>query len=271
MKIVFSLLFFLGGLLTPAHAQEDAWSYTTDAVHPGKELQLSPQEREQDLNPSEDTDNDPFEPVNRVVFEFNELVDTIFLEPLAAMYEGVVHEFIRERVGYALRNLSEPLVLVNNLLQGELGDAGETLDRFLLNSTYGVGGLFDVSTDLGIPYKKEDFGMTLASWGMGAGPYIVLPILGPSNLRDTLGRIGDYGFDPINVWGYSADKELYCDIRTGVQILDAKTDNIKIIEDLRKNAIDYYATIRTWYSERRKHLVRKESEAIETPRPDEDE
>jgi len=150
-------------------------------------------------------------------------------------------------------------------------DARDTLDRFLLNSTFGMGGLFDVSTDLGIKYKKEDFGMTLASWGVGAGPYIVLPILGPSNLRDTAGRVGDYGFDPINIWGFYADKELYCNIRTAVQIVDAKSDNIEIIEDLRKNAIDYYATIRTWYTERRKHLIKKNVQSIDTPRPDEDE
>ena len=257
----------------PLHAQEDAWSYTSDELHPGEQVHIDAQERAIDLNVARaPEDNDPIEGFNRGVFAVNDVLDRFLFDRMAAMYRGVIPEVIRERVGYVLRNLSEPIVFTNNLLQGELGDAGDTLSRFLINSTVGVAGIFDVSTDWGVDYKKEDFGLTLASWGAGPGPYIVLPILGPSNLRDSFGRIGDYAFDPINWWAYSEDKAVYSNARTGAQILDAKADNLDLLKDLRNNSIDYYATIRTWYHERRKDLRKgtEERTALDTPRPDND-
>src|ERR1700722_5049400 len=202
MKVFFVFLVFINVMLSPVCAQEDAWSYTEDGLHPGETIPINAKEEEKALNPSEGVeDNDPIEPFNRSVFWFNDVIDRFFLERLSEMYKDMTPEFLRQRVGYVLRNLNEPLVLANNILQGRMGDAEDTLRRFLINSTVGLAGIFDVSTDLEIPYKKADFGLTLASWGVGAGPYIVLPILGPSNLRDTIGRIGDYSFDPINWWG----------------------------------------------------------------------
>ena len=272
-----SIVFFLFSFIVlplPLLAQEDALSYMDDDLHPGQTEHMSATERQEVLEaPPVVEDNDPLEPINRGVFWLNNILDIILFDRISEMYVGIVPEFLRERVGYVLRNLSEPIVLVNNVLQGEMGDAEDTLRRFLINSTVGVGGIFVVSTDLDIPYKKEDFGLTLASWGVGSGPYIVLPILGPSNLRDTVGRIGDYGFDPINWWAYfSDDKAAYSYGRTAVQILDAKADNIVILEDLKKNAIDRYATFRTWYTERRNNLIAKEDvEATDTPRPDDEE
>lgn len=271
MKVFFTALFFISVMVSPARAQEDAWSYTEDDLHPGESIPINEQEEEVALKPSEGVENnDPLESFNRGIFWFNDVIDSFFLERLSEMYKDVVPEFMRERVGYVLRNLNEPLVLANNILQGRAGDAENTVRRFLINSTVGLAGIFDVSTDLEIPYKKEDFGLTLASWGFESGPYIVLPILGPSNLRDTVGRIGDYAFDPINWWGYFSENEIYTGARTGVQILDAKTDTLEILKDLRKNSLDYYATLRTWYDERRKALIRKERGASETPRPDDD-
>jgi len=271
MKTFFTALFLFNLMLTPVQAQEDAWSYTNDDLHPGEEVPINKEERQEELNPSQAADeNDPWESFNRGVFWFNDTMDGFLFDRISEMYKGVVPEFVRQRVGYALRNLSEPIVIANNLLQGEVEDAGDTLGRFLINSTVGVAGLFDVSTDLGFPYKKEDFGLTLASWGVGPGPYLVLPILGPSSLRDTFGRIGDYGLDPINWWAYLDDKAFYSNIRTGVQILDAKTDNLELIADLKKNAVDYYASIRAWYQLRRKDLATKERQALDTPRPDEE-
>jgi len=273
MKIILTFFVLLSLSLSSSYAQEDAWSYTNDDLHPGEMVHLTEQEREEALHASDAVeDNDPFETVNRGIFYFNGIVDMVFIEPLAFIYKDLVHEFIRERIGYFLRNLSEPIVFVNNILQGESDDAGDTLGRLLINSTLGVGGLFDVTTDWGIPYKKEDFGLTLASWGVKPGPYIVIPILGPSNLRDTAGRLGDYAFDPINWWAYLDDQAVYSYSRTAAQILDAKTDNIELLHDLENNSVDYYATIRAWYHERRIALVRKnvEREAIDTPRPDDD-
>ncbi|MBY0291738.1 MAG: VacJ family lipoprotein [Alphaproteobacteria bacterium] len=273
MNLFFVALFFFSLTFSPLHAQEDAMSYMSDELHPGKSAHMDAQERLEVLAPSSQVinDNDPLEPVNRIIFSVNDVIDRFFIDRIAAMYKGVIPEFLRERVGYVLRNLSEPIVLTNNILQGEFEDAEDTLRRFLINSTVGMGGVFDISTDLEIPYKKEDFGLTLASWGFSSGPYLVLPILGPSNVRDTFGRIGDYALDPINWWAYSNnDTAAYSYSRTGIQILDAKADNIEIIESLKKGSLDPYATFRTWYTERRAALVAKDREALDTPRPDDE-
>jgi phospholipid-binding lipoprotein MlaA len=275
MNYIFTILLSFLLLIPSVRAQEDAYSYMDTDKHPGETLEISPEEFEEVLNPPSNLeDNDPLEDINRITFEVNNFLDDVLFDPISAMYVGVVPEFLRERVGYFLRNLSEPIVLVNNILQGEMQDAEDTLRRFAINSTVGLGGIFDVSTDLDIPYKREDFGLTLASWGFEEGPYIVLPILGPSNLRDTIGRIGDYGFDSINWWAYfTDDNAVYSYTRTGVQILDAKSDNIEIITDLKTNSIDPYATFRSWYTERRRSLSSKnEGRVIETAQPeDEDE
>lgn len=214
-------------------------------------------------------ENDPLEPINRGIFWVNQGIDYILIEPIAGAYSELVPEYVRARISYILRNLNEPIVLANNLLQGELEDARGTIWRFLFNSTIGVVGIFDVSTDLGLPYKKEDLGLTFASWGMESGPYLVLPILGPSTIRDAWGRIGDYAIDPINWWTFGIQSTS----RSAVQILDAKTDNIEITDDIKKNAIDYYASIRSWYTERRKDLMinKDDRAALDSPRPDEDE
>jgi len=216
-----------------------------------------------------DEDNDPFEIFNRAIFLLNEGIDSILIEPIALAYVEIFPEFVRTRISYILRNLNEPVVLVNNILQGDLEAVRGTVWRFFLNSTAGVGGTFDVSTDLGLPYKKEDLGLTFASWGLKSGPYLVLPILGPSNVRDGCGRLGDFLFDPIN-W---ITLTLHSTTRTATQILDAKADNIEITDDIRKNAIDYYASIRSWYTERRNSLMTavEDRKALDTPRPDEEE
>ncbi|OFX01953.1 MAG: hypothetical protein A2W62_02710 [Alphaproteobacteria bacterium RIFCSPLOWO2_02_42_7] len=271
MKSIFTLLFLLFFWVPETHAQEDAYTYMDTDEEPGVELEISPEELEEVLEPSPEED-DPLETLNRGTFALNNFLDEILFDHIAAMYNGVVPEFFRERVGYFLRNLSEPIVLANNILQGEMQDAEDTLRRFAINTTAGIGGIFDVSTDLDIPYKREDFGLTLASWGFDSGPYLVLPILGPSNLRDTIGRIGDYGFDPVNWWAFFDDnKAIYSYTRTGVQILDAKADNLGIIGDLKRNSVDPYATFRAWYTERRKSLsARDEKRTLETAKPDEE-
>lgn len=267
----FILPFFLIG--SPASAQEDAWSYTDTDTHPGQEVTIPPQELQKDLNsPPDYEDSDPLEDLNRGIFWFNEFIDMILIDPLSLMYKDLIPECVRTRIGYALRNLSEPIVFANNLLQGDLEGARTTLGRFVVNSTAGVGGLFDVSTDLDLPYKRQDFGLTLASWGVDDGIYLVIPILGPSNMRDAFGRIGDYAFDPINWLAYCNDEAAYSYGRTAAQILDAKTDNIDLIDNLRENSLDFYAAIRSWYTERRKALKLNIADrtALDTPHPDDD-
>ena len=137
--------------------------------------------------------DDPLEDVNRVVFEVNQTIDGLVLKPLAEFYVLVLPEEVRRRISNVLDNLGEPLNLVNNLAQGKMERAGSTLMRFSVNSTLGVAGIFDVATDWGYEHTPEDFGQTLASWGIGGEPFLMLPLLGPSNPRDASGLRGRLG------------------------------------------------------------------------------
>ncbi len=211
-------------------------------------------------------DNDPFEGFNRGIFFLNTVVDTVVLEPLALIYSEVVPKCARERIGLVLRNLGEPIVFANFMLQGEFEEAHDTLGRFMLNSTVGIVGIMDVSTDYGFPYRKTDLGLTFASWGVGQGPYLVLPIVGPSNIRDSWGRLGDFVLDPINMFTYS----LHSTTRTGVQVVDVKTDTFDFLAEMKKHSVDYYASLRSWYTERRLSLANKVAVSRESPRPDND-
>ena len=147
-------------------------------------------------------DDDPLEPMNRVFFEFNRIMDGLLLEPLARIYRGVTPQFFRDAVTNFLDNLNTPVVLANDILQGEPYRAERTLGRFILNTIMGVGGLVDVGGLLGMPERhSEDFGQTLAVYGVGSGPYLMLPLLGPSNVRDTVGQVVDLAFDPLTILG----------------------------------------------------------------------
>jgi phospholipid-binding lipoprotein MlaA len=269
MKSVFTVLLILLLNLPAAYAIEEVNASKNKNCKTG-ELTADPVYECGGLFPDNTVeDNDPLETMNRGIFWVNQGIDYIIIEPIAWAYVEIFPEFVRDRISNILRNLNEPVVLANNLLQGELEDARGTIWRFLFNSTIGVAGIFDVSTDLGLPYKKEDLGLTFASWGVKPGPYLILPILGPSTVRDAWGRLGDYAIDPINWWTFGIQSSS----RTVIQILDAKTDNIEITDDIKKNAIDHYASIRTWFTERRKDLMiaDKDRQALDTPRPDEDE
>ncbi|MFC3608896.1 MlaA family lipoprotein [Stutzerimonas tarimensis] len=136
-------------------------------------------------------DTDPFEPFNRAVFRFNDTLDTYTLKPLAQGYQRVTPEPVQQGVGNVFNNLGEVINLTNNLLQGKFHDAGVDTSRFLFNTTFGVLGVFDVATRMGLVRNDEDFGQTLGVWGLGSGPYLVLPLLGPSSVRDAAGRIPD--------------------------------------------------------------------------------
>ena len=136
-------------------------------------------------------EEDPWEGVNRVIFRFNDTVDTYTLKPLAQGYQKVTPNFIEEGIGNVFANLGDVVVLANDLLQGKVRDAGIDTSRILFNSTFGVLGFFDVATHMELQKNDEDFGQTLGAWGLGSGPYIVLPLLGPNTVRDLGGRVGD--------------------------------------------------------------------------------
>ena len=148
--------------------------------------------------------NDPLEPMNRYFFELNYAADELLFKPLAGWYYVALPNFAQDGVRNALRNVRSPVVLANDLFQGETDRAGVTVERFLVNSTMGVGGLFDIASRIGLDYHDEDFGQTLAVAGVGEGPYLMLPLLGPSNPRDAVGRAVDMLFDPLTYVGMFA-------------------------------------------------------------------
>jgi phospholipid-binding lipoprotein MlaA len=198
-------------------------------------------------------ENDPFEPANRAVFQFNHALDGVILEPVARGYRMVTPELFRESVSNVLNNLATPGVLVNDLLQGEFKRAEMTLGRFMINTILGLGGIIDVATWAGMPPRhSEDFGQTLAVYGVGEGPHLVLPLLGPSNPRDAVGRGVDLVLDPFL---FLAPGVVQLG-RTGAQGVDSREQNIETLEELEKSSIDLYAATRTLSRQHRANEIR---------------
>ncbi|MHB8454442.1 MAG: MlaA family lipoprotein [Acidiferrobacterales bacterium] len=168
----------------------------------------------QSTDSGDDTVYDPFESYNRVIFRFNDEFDRFVLKPVAEAYSDVLPRPVKNSVSRFFNNLLGPTVVVNDLLQGKVKRSAADTGRFVINSTIGVVGLFDPAKPLGLSPHNEDFGLTLGVWGLHAGPYIVWPILGPSNLRDSIGLVGDYYTYPVN---YLKDSKT----RWGLRILDA--------------------------------------------------
>src|SRR5450755_3115522 len=139
--------------------------------------------------------NDPYEHTNRSIFSFDQAIDHAVARPVGVFYNHAVPQFARDGIHNFLSNLDAPVTLGNDVLQGSPDRAGQTLGRIVINSTIGVGGLVDVAAKMGIPAHDEDFGLTLGMWGVGEGPYLVLPLTGPSNPRDSVGTVADYFMD----------------------------------------------------------------------------
>lgn len=202
--------------------------------------------------------NDPLEPMNRAIFGINRGLDFWIMRPLAVTYRDLVPKFLRDMVRNFLENLRTPQVLANDILQGDMAGAGDTSLRFLANSTIGVGGLFDI-----MPQRKrwEDFGQTLGVWGAGEGFYLMLPVLGPSSLRDAVGLAVDSFSDPITWWARNTDREWITYTRTGVYGLDTRTQNLETLDEIQRTAIDFYATLRSAYRQRRIDEIKDGSKA----------
>ncbi len=211
--------------------------------------------------------NDPVEPTNRGIFELNQALDKAIIKPIATVYKDYLPELIQKAVHNLLNNLRSPVIFLNDILQGKLERAGETLARFLINSTLGVGGLGDPADDFGIEFHNEDFGQTLAVWGMPEGPYIVLPIFGPSNPRDTIGLVVDTLVDPLNIWLSNTNREQFIYARAALRGIDERVQVYDALEDLEKSSLDYYASLRSLYRQRREDEIRdgKASTDIDMP------
>ena len=195
--------------------------------------------------------NDPGEPTNRFIFKINQGLDAIIIKPLTSFYRGIFPDPIRSGVHNFLNNLKTPVILANDVLQAEPERAGDTVMRFLINTTAGIGGLRDQASEWGYEAHDEDFGQTLAVWGVGEGPYIMLPLFGPSNPRDAIGKFVDTLMDPINWWAENDEREWVPITRTVVGGIDTRDQLWDVLDDLEKSSIDFYAAIRSLYRQRR--------------------
>jgi vacJ-like lipoprotein len=200
--------------------------------------------------------DDPFEGYNRAMFSFNYQVDKYVIKPVAEGYRAVTTPFIRERISSVIDNLKEPVSAGNYLLQADPEASVKSLSRFVINSTLGLVGMFDVAEGWGLPKDKTTFNETFAKWCIPQGPFIVLPLLGPSTPRAATGMALDFVFDPVywatyqdaNVhdkasWGYA--------IAQGITVREAALD---ILDDLERNSVDFYATMRSAYLQNQSKL-----------------
>ena len=219
-----------------------------------------------DTSKFEDEIYDPIEPINRAIFSFNNVADKVILEPVAKGYKKLPSP-LQSGINNFLSNLRAPLVVVNQLLQGQGENAIESTGRFLVNSTVGVFGIFDVADNMGLEEKEEDFGQTLATWGVGDGFYIVLPLFGPSNVRDTTGMIMTMMTDPINAYAVSEGEAWIVPMRTAANAVDQRSKIIDEVNALRDNSIDYYAAVRSSYYQNRKAAIMNTDDDVLTPLP----
>ena len=210
------------------------------------------------------TNNDPLEPLNRSIFAFNNAVDSVTLRPAAQAYRAVVPPPVRTGIRNALGNLRAPTILLNDVLQGEITRAGRTASRFLINSTLGLGGLIDVAEwQFGIPGHNEDFGQTLAVWGLGEGPYLFLPLLGPSNPRDLAGTAVDTVASPWFWFGQGEVVQALRWTRFGLTVLDAREGVLDVLDEVMRSSLDPYSTIRSGYRQRRVNDIANRDTASE--------
>lgn len=204
-----------------------------------------------------DATNDPLEPMNRKIFEFNQFLDRILIKPVAQGYGTVVPQFTRDAIHNFLANLGEPVIFANDMLQGEFKLANDTFARFLINSTFGLGGTIDFATQTGIARPNGDFGQTLYYWGVPEGPYLVLPIFGPSDPRDAVGMGVDGYIDPFDYLAAAYGAENGATIaRFAASGIDLRQRNIDTMDDLQRNAIDFYAQLRSLYRQHRADELR---------------
>jgi phospholipid-binding lipoprotein MlaA len=215
-----------------------------------------------------DAANDPFEPMNRYFFEINYALDELFFKPLAGWYWLALPDFAHDSISNVIDTLDAPMVLANDLLQGEWERAKTTSLRFAINSTFGIAGLFDVAKGWGHPSHSEDFGQTLAVWGVPEGPYLVVPILGPSSIRDTVSRGVDAYMDPFSYLETALGIAYVFSSRYVVKGLEERSRNLTTLDAIREGSLDYYATLRSIYRQNRDYEIRNGREPEQPREPD---
>ena len=211
---------------------------------------------------------DCFEGLNRATFSLNQGLDKAIFKPVARGYRKLPSP-IRSGTSNALENISSLLTIPNNILQGEFKKAGINTGRFAVNTTLGILGVFDVATKMNFPeYEREDYGQTFGAWGIGAGCYVVLPVLGPSTVRDTFGSFMNVlGGDPyynLSVHGNNQylDQDLYMTTKI-ISGIDFRAKNLETIDNLEKNSMDFYASVRSLYLQDRQQKIRNSNPTID--------
>jgi phospholipid-binding lipoprotein MlaA len=194
--------------------------------------------------------NDPWEKTNRDIFDFDVRMDHAVARPIAKGYRAAVPEPVRDGIHNALSNLNSPVVLANDVLQGDGEKAANTAGRIVINSTVGIGGLIDVASKIGIPGHENDFGITLGKGGIAEGSYLVLPFAGPKPPRDLLGTVVDQAFDPLTYVRFHG-RDTWMVVKFGVAIIDSRTSQLDAIESIERSSIDFYATSRNLYRQSR--------------------
>jgi phospholipid-binding lipoprotein MlaA len=211
--------------------------------------------------------NDPAEPFNRSMYDVHQKIDRWVLRPVAVAYRDVVPAPVRVGISNVLGNLRTPVILLNDILQGEPSRAGATLGRFAINTVTGWGGIFDVALHhFHIPGHTEDWGQTLARWGVGEGPYLFLPVLGPSNPRDLVGFGLGIASDPLTWLGQGLTVQLLDASRAGVSVIDTREQLIDVLDAVEKESLDPYALIRSAYRQRRAAEISNSNDRTAPPR-----
>jgi len=274
IKVFFAVLLlgFSLGLVTPttsfATQQGKPVSYNHGIVNDG-DVGVPEAVTEIAASTNDEDINDPLEPINRVIFEFNEFLQDAFLRPIAKFYNENVNLTVRQAISNFLDNLSAPVIFVNDVLQGEFDRAMTTFGRAFINSTMGMGGIADVAGEMGIEEHDEDFGQTLAVYGVGEGFYLVLPIFGPSSPRDAIGKLlVDPYFDPVGLWLSNTERDNIAWTLRGASATDEYSGIVDELNQVKKTSVDYYAVIRSLYRQKRKAMISNGSVLELPPIPD---
>jgi len=209
---------------------------------------------------------DPLEGANRFIFSINRAVDIIAIRPVAVLYRDWMPAPAQRGLHNLLENLGEPVTAINEVAQGDPSRAATTIARFLVNSTLGLAGLFDVASAIGLSKTKESAGNTVGYYAgvepENGGFYMVLPLAGPSNARDAAGLMADYAVDPFRILTYALNVDwlLYSGPRWGATVLDTRTRTLYALDDLERNSVDYYAALRSAYTQQRAEIIRQKRE-----------
>jgi phospholipid-binding lipoprotein MlaA len=253
------------GIASGAAADEVAGAGPSEPTGVGEAAASDEEEPREDPSDAEGSSvADPWEPFNRKIFAFNDVLDRYALEPVGRGWAFVMPEFVRESLARVYRNIRTPVNMVNNLLQGQPKQAGVDLARFLMNTTVGLAGLMDPAQAIGLEGDREDFGQTFGVWGIPSGPYLVLPVFGPSSPRDTVGLAADSA-------AFAASYFIPFWASIAISSMDFVNRYSLIVEDIaeeREAAFDWYAAVRNAYVSRRERLVNDEAEVAEEDEDD---